>query len=160
MVFAFIVSRFLYHAARYRLENGASLGALEQLMGSRTVGSAVATHFELRAFNILGFLILFVWIFSPVGGQSFLRVLDMTYPPANTSLFYINTLKSPFIIDNATFTDSSFVSAFYSSHSGRPGPSDLWATSRFRFYMLTSRLIFGIKSTMTRRGILPSLDCR
>ncbi|KAK7211784.1 hypothetical protein V2G26_018962 [Clonostachys chloroleuca] len=34
MVFAFIVSRFLYHAARYRLENGASLGALEQLMES------------------------------------------------------------------------------------------------------------------------------
>ncbi|CAG9977310.1 unnamed protein product [Clonostachys byssicola] len=126
MVFAFIVSRFLYHAARYRLENGASLGALEQLMGSRTVGSAVATHFELRAFNMLGVLILFIWVFSPLGGQSFLRVLDIAYPPTNTSLFYMNTLKTRLAFHDDIFKDSSYASAFHLSDSGRPGPRDLW----------------------------------
>ncbi|VUC25805.1 unnamed protein product [Clonostachys rosea] len=126
MVFAFIVSRFLYHAARHRLENGASLGVLEQLMGSRTVGSAVGIHFELCTFNMLGLLILFVWAFSPIGGQSFPRVLHITYPPANTSLFYMNTLNRKYEFGDIPSVSASYISAFFSSYFLQAGPRDLW----------------------------------
>ncbi|CAG9956830.1 unnamed protein product [Clonostachys rosea f. rosea IK726] len=123
MVFSFIISRLLYHAARFRLENGVSLGALEQLMGSRTVGSAVATHFEL------------------LGGQSFLRVLDMTYPPVNTSLFYMNTLKKGLHFDfhNDSNKGVSYISAFYSNEFGRSGPTDLWGNIKIPLLEVDSK---------------------
>lgn len=38
IVFASVVGRLMYETARWRLERGASVGSLEQLMGSRTVG--------------------------------------------------------------------------------------------------------------------------
>ncbi|KAH7253373.1 hypothetical protein B0J15DRAFT_536315 [Fusarium solani] len=62
--------------SRWMLERGATMVTLEQLMGSRTLGAAFLTQAELGAFNLVGLVIVFTWIWSPLGGQALLRMLD------------------------------------------------------------------------------------
>lgn len=45
-------------------------------MGSRTVGGTLLIHIQLRAINLLTLSLILVWIFSPLGGQSVLRMLE------------------------------------------------------------------------------------
>ena len=77
ILFAAIMGRLMYQIARWKLEKGATMGTLEQLMGSRTIGSTVLTQIQLRTFNVLAVLLVLVWAFSPLGGQSLLRMLDL-----------------------------------------------------------------------------------
>ncbi|KAH0430627.1 hypothetical protein CcaCcLH18_07662 [Colletotrichum camelliae] len=53
ILFASVIGRLLSELARWNLENGSSMGLLEQLMGSRTVGSTVQTIIQLRTANII-----------------------------------------------------------------------------------------------------------
>ncbi|KAK0379542.1 hypothetical protein CLIM01_03116 [Colletotrichum limetticola] len=78
--FALVVGRFVAELARWKLESGTSIGLLEQLIGSRTVGSTVQTIWQLRAVNVLGAGLLIIWTFSPLGAQAILRMLrpDLT----------------------------------------------------------------------------------
>ncbi|TEA10795.1 hypothetical protein C8034_v008697 [Colletotrichum sidae] len=75
ILFAAVVGRLMSQIARWRLEHGAKMGMLEQLMGSRTVGGTILVHFQLRALNLLALFLLLIWVFSPLGGQSILRML-------------------------------------------------------------------------------------
>ncbi|CAI6014663.1 unnamed protein product, partial [Clonostachys chloroleuca] len=75
ILFAAITGRSMTQVARWKLEEGASIGSLEQLLGSRTVGGAVLTQYHLRAFNFLGIGILILWAMSPVGSQAILRLV-------------------------------------------------------------------------------------
>ncbi|KAI8722345.1 hypothetical protein NCS52_00378100 [Fusarium sp. LHS14.1] len=75
ILFAAIFGRLIYQMARWSLERGTSLGSLEQLMGSRTVGGAVLTQFQLKALNPLAISLILVWAVSPLGAQSILRML-------------------------------------------------------------------------------------
>ncbi|CAM1509498.1 Fc.00g032370.m01.CDS01 [Cosmosporella sp. VM-42] len=77
IIFASIMGRLMYQIARWKLEKGATMGTLEQLMGSRTLGSTFLTQIQLGSYNLLGFSLLLVWVFSPFGGQSLLRMLDL-----------------------------------------------------------------------------------
>ncbi|KAI8711696.1 hypothetical protein NCS52_01433900 [Fusarium sp. LHS14.1] len=76
ILFAAVMGRLMYQVSRWMLERGATMGTLEQLMGSRTMGAAFLTQVELGAFNILGLALVFVWIWSPLGGQALLRMLS------------------------------------------------------------------------------------
>jgi hypothetical protein len=60
--------------ATYHLERGVALGNLDQLVGSRTLGSTITTHYQLKSYNTLGLGLLILWSISPVGGQAVLRV--------------------------------------------------------------------------------------
>ncbi|KAM5347314.1 hypothetical protein ACJ41O_010319 [Fusarium nematophilum] len=75
ILFASVVGRMVYEAARWKLEQGTAMGSLEQLIGSRTVGSTFLTQLHLGRVNPLGVSLLFVWAFSPIGSQSILRAL-------------------------------------------------------------------------------------
>lgn len=44
-------------------------------MGSRTVASALTTQLQLRSFNNIGLLLIFIWSLSPIGAQSILHIL-------------------------------------------------------------------------------------
>lgn len=70
------MGRCIYQISRWKLEKGGAIGLLEQLLGSRTMGSTVLTHFQLQSFNLIGVLLVLCWAFSPFGGQSLLRMLD------------------------------------------------------------------------------------
>ncbi|RSM04366.1 hypothetical protein CDV31_010068 [Fusarium ambrosium] len=81
ILFASMVGRLVYELARWRLERGSTMGTLEQLMGSRTVGATIITQFSLRIFNPLGICLLLIWSFSPLGAQSLLRMLGSRLDP-------------------------------------------------------------------------------
>jgi hypothetical protein len=76
MFFASVVGRMVYEVARWKLEKGATLGSLEQLLGSRTFGGTLITQLHLPAFNFLGLGLVLIWAFSPLGAQSVLRILE------------------------------------------------------------------------------------
>jgi len=50
-IFAFTVGQTVKNFAAWRLQCGVSLGDLEQLMGSTTVGGTITVHALLRPFN-------------------------------------------------------------------------------------------------------------
>jgi hypothetical protein len=79
--------------AAYRLEQGCSLGLLEQISGSQTLGNAVATQFRMGTFSTLTVVLLAIWSLSPIGSQSSLQFLTTNLIPVttNTSIVYFDT---------------------------------------------------------------------
>lgn len=85
ILFASNVGRFTSEVARWKLESGLTLGSLEQLLGSRTVGSVLTTQFQLKTFNVLGISLILVWTFSPLGTQAILRSLNSRLEPREST---------------------------------------------------------------------------
>ena len=139
----------MYQISRWKLEKGAALGTLEQLLGSRTIGSAILTQFQLRSLNLLGVSLISVWAFSPLGGQSFLRMLrsrfdiitspsEMDYLETNgLNLFQVTTndigsdTTSPedlqgLIAGATALLDGFYNTALTSSYSLENSTMDVW----------------------------------
>lgn len=130
MIFAAIMSRMLYQIARWKLENGASLETLEQLMGSRTLGAALMIHCQLRSANVLTLGLLLVWACSPLGGQAFLRILRSESRPVATSARYYDTFADDLVAFGSSAADEAedrlFSAAVTSHDSFKTRPRDLW----------------------------------
>lgn len=136
----------VFEAARWKLEKGATIGLLEQLIGSRTVGSTLTTQINLGKFNILGFVLLVLWAFSPLGSQSVLRMLGTQLEPVYEAsrVFYFDTdARSQLASDlpwspessTNTATQSSYIrtmytSLFLASASSKRNPMDIWGNVR------------------------------
>ena len=93
IVFAAVVSRLMRAAALWRAECGTKLGVLEQLIGSHNLAGAVQRVFLLRRYTLLGLAIVALWLLSPLGGQSSLRILDLAQSTVISSqvVSYFNT---------------------------------------------------------------------
>ncbi|KAJ4136586.1 hypothetical protein NW768_004203 [Fusarium equiseti] len=142
IAFASIVGRMVFEAARWKLEKGATLGLLEQLIGSRTVGSTFITQIGLGKLNILGLVLLSLWAFSPLGSQAVLRTLGSKLEPvlSTSSALYFSTdaqtrLAQPFPIshsmsawDSRDFGHLSnmFSALFFTSEERKTDPMDIW----------------------------------
>ncbi|KAF2625690.1 hypothetical protein BU25DRAFT_345329 [Macroventuria anomochaeta] len=75
IVYAAILGRTLRRVGLYMAEKGSTVGTLERVIGCQSLFSAIERQYTLRHFDVLGVLILLVWLLSPVGGQSSLRLL-------------------------------------------------------------------------------------
>ena len=53
LVYSVVVGRVLIKAAAWKLERGTTLGILEQLMGSQTIGGTLIAHYRLLAYSDL-----------------------------------------------------------------------------------------------------------
>lgn len=131
MIFAFVMSRFLYQLARSGLEKGVSLGTLEQLMGSSTLGSTFKIHLELRTLNILGLTLLCAWSLSPLGGQSLLRILHEGTLSKTTVVAYADTVNEGQRL--SFFADATYFSSIFSPTTIKEGPEDLWGNVKIPF---------------------------
>jgi hypothetical protein len=62
-------------------------------MGSRTFFSTISTQLMLQSFNLLGIGLILLWALSPLGGQSSLNVINITYKFtfSNSSVKYFNS---------------------------------------------------------------------
>ena len=69
--------------ASYKLEQGCSLGLLEQLIGSQTIGNTIATHFSLRSLNFNSVLLFIIWCLSPLASQAALLIISHQRNPVS-----------------------------------------------------------------------------
>lgn len=130
MTFALAMSRLLSQAARFGLEKGTSLGILEQLMGSRTMGAVIATHFNLRIMNPLAVALLCTWILSPLGSQAFLRILHSIPKSSHTSVVAPETI---YTAKNWDPTNVTFLAALFSDQLTLDGPMDIFGNVKIPF---------------------------
>ncbi|OAL43180.1 hypothetical protein IQ07DRAFT_593355 [Pyrenochaeta sp. DS3sAY3a] len=76
IIYAAILGKFLRRLGLYKVERGITIGNLERLIGCQSIFSTVERQFGLRRFDFLGFVVLFAWLLSPLGGQASLRLLS------------------------------------------------------------------------------------
>ncbi|KXH59981.1 hypothetical protein CSAL01_11978 [Colletotrichum salicis] len=102
IIFASVVGRLMTEATRLRLERGATLGSLEQLIGSRIVGATVITLFNFPSFNVLGASLAITWALSPLGTQSLLRTATSLLEPqvTRTNITYFDNSARSELADN------------------------------------------------------------
>ncbi|RTE78990.1 hypothetical protein BHE90_006510 [Fusarium euwallaceae] len=150
ILFASMVGRLVYELARWRLERGSTMGTLEQLMGSRTVGATIITQFSLRIFNPLGICLLLIWSFSPLGAQSLLRMLGSRLDPKMepSTIVYFDTNGQTRAARNLGFQasgvdtmspfESSLLASWYNAlilapEDSKTDPMDLWRNVKIPF---------------------------
>lgn len=97
MLFAAVVGSCLKGVVTYSLQTGrgATIGMLEQLLGSQSIYRAISTQIRMHALNPLGILLLVLWSLSPLGGQASLRVISIgSYlKQSNTTVIAVNLFQ-------------------------------------------------------------------
>jgi hypothetical protein len=130
--FAIVVGTAIKQLAAWKLEQGASLGFLEQVLGSLSVGSTLATQLCFRRINILALILLASWSLSPLGSQSCLQVLAFGNRPIieNLNVHHFNTEMIPGFYEGDIWDLPSLNALFSSSlmapASVRESSVDLW----------------------------------
>jgi hypothetical protein len=144
LLFAALMGRFFRHLGIWLAERGTTLGRLEQLVGCQSVFLAIERQICLRNFSIVGLCSILVWLLSPFGGQSALRLLrqEEHYLNSTQTLHYIDpqnvqdsymTGASSLNSGRSTFT-SLFLAALLSSTNFQTAPSDLWGNVKLPSY--------------------------
>lgn len=114
VVFAAITARLMKGMALRRAEQGTNLGVsllmlptwavawfaeanlvqlLEQLNGSQSFAGAIERIIFLRRYSLIGSAVIIMWCLSPLGGQSSLRILDISTREKRSEgqIWYFNT---------------------------------------------------------------------
>ncbi|KAF2468548.1 uncharacterized protein BDR25DRAFT_335386 [Lindgomyces ingoldianus] len=144
VIFAALMGRCFKYVGLYRAERGISLGRLEQLVGCQSLFSALERQTALRSWSILGLLLTLIWLLSPLGGQSALRLLDQEtkFVKSTVTINYLNptSMGDSFLMGasalntgRATFT-SVFLAALLSSSKYQATPMDLWGNVKVPAY--------------------------
>lgn len=137
ILFAVVIGRMTRAIATYLLERGVSLGVLEQLSRSSTLGNTILNYFLIRTYNLVGVGLLILWALSPLGGQSTLHIISTTREPfvSSANVSYLNALNtqlnSPFSIgaDFASILpqlNSIYSSSLMAPESVKRSPRDQW----------------------------------
>lgn len=142
LFFSFIVGRATIKIASWKLERGTTLGLLESLMGSRTVGGTFVTSLRLWPLTFLGLGLIALWSLSPLGSQAILRMVSTTNTvmPASPNLAYISTRQPSYSGDlrfqNTWF--SGFASLFGASLLApvavKTSAMDLWGNVKIPLF--------------------------
>ncbi|KAF2735281.1 hypothetical protein EJ04DRAFT_576229 [Polyplosphaeria fusca] len=144
VIFAALMGRFFKHTGLFLAERGTTLGRLEQLVGCQSLFSALERQIALRSWSIIGLLLTLVWLLSPLGGQSALRLFG-TEERFETTDSTFNYLDSNSLMDSfcggasmmnsgrSTYT-SLFLAALLSSSRYQATPMDLWGNLKLPAY--------------------------
>ena len=134
IVFAAVVGRLMRCIAQWLAESGIKLGLLEQLVGSQSISSTVERMVMLKRYGFLSTIIVLLWCFSPLGGQSSLRTLSSrpSVIQSRRGVDYFNVDN----IDGSTFFSSGtdvggalnavFQAALIASQDVQRSPVDPW----------------------------------
>lgn len=119
----------------WRLENGARIGTLEQLIGSTSLGGTIASVFSLRLFNALAPTLLLIWALSPIGGQSSLHlvVAGTRHELSTVNITYYDTRSESVFAQNQNSidyylptTNAIFQTSMMAPSSATSSQRDLW----------------------------------
>lgn len=93
ILFAAVCSRLMRTYALWRAEKGETLGVLEQMSGSQNLLAAVERAILIPGLGFTSTGIVLLWLLSPIGGQSSLRVLGrgVSVTTGEAPLYYFNT---------------------------------------------------------------------
>lgn len=144
LLFAALMGRFFRHLGIWLAERGTTLGRLEQLIGCQSVFLAIERQICLRNFSVVGICSILIWLLSPFGGQSALRVLrqEENYLNATETLQYL----SPMNVQNTTMGGGSmvntgrstftplFLAALLSSGDFQRSSTDIWGNVKIPSY--------------------------
>jgi hypothetical protein len=89
-MFAAIMGQFMTVIAAWKLEQSITIGLLEYLLASRSLGSAFLSLMKLRIFNTWVPLVLGVWCLSPLGGQASLRAVTSMSGTSPMQFIYLD----------------------------------------------------------------------
>jgi hypothetical protein len=136
IMFAAIVGQLMTVIASWKLERSITIGRLEYLLGSRSLGAAFISLIKLRIINTLVPVILIVWCLSPLGGQASLRAVssDVAYTNSSADFYYLdnNNNTTPINVYASAadsynpVIDSLFVTALASSNASKNGSQDMY----------------------------------
>lgn len=138
-MFSAVTGRAAVKFATWKLEQGATLGLLEQLMGSRTVASTILTATHLRSFNLCGLGLILLWSLSPIGSQAVLHILDAPLRPVSTvtNAGYFNLRQQSYAAPAATFKTQWFSgfsillgASLTAPNAVKEGTMDLWGNPK------------------------------
>jgi hypothetical protein len=144
LIFAALMGRFFRYMGLYLAERGTTLGRLEHLVGCQSVFTALERQIAFRSWSAIGLFTVLVWLLSPVGGQSALRLIGQENNNVSSivTVHYIDPLsaKNSFLLDDtsssgerATFR-SIFLAALLSSSKYQDTPMDLWGNVKLPTY--------------------------
>lgn len=145
LVFSVIVGRAMAKVASWKVERGSTVGLLERLMGSRTVGGTIITQFRLWRFSLVGLALILLWLLSPVGGQAVLRILSTTSTEAisNATVNYLNSRQQ--VYAGWPAFDSwypgfagIFTASLLAPAAVKTGPTDLWGNLKIPYFSTLS----------------------
>ncbi|KAJ5841143.1 hypothetical protein N7534_010973 [Penicillium rubens] len=95
VLFAAIAGSSIKSIASWRIQTtrGATIGLVEQCLGSQTITGAFLTHIRLRAVNFAAIFTVLLWCLSPLGSQASLRVISIvpSYPGNEVELTTLDT---------------------------------------------------------------------
>lgn len=135
IMFAAIMGRLMSDIALYRAERGIRLGTVEQLVQGTSLAGSIKAAFFLRNRTIWGLLIILVWCFSPIGGQSSLRRLSIRNAISlqNRLIVYATGLKSPYSIADNEVVASTLQAAVLAPNETKNDPRDSWQNPKMPF---------------------------
>jgi hypothetical protein len=135
--FAIVVGHLMTTVATWRAEQGEKIRVLEQLLGSKTIGSTVVTVFKLRSFSVLGPALISLWALSPLGGQAALRIasIDVKYSVETTNFSTVNFDSEPLVNANdrassGILTDAIFGSSLLGPPIIKASAQDTWGNMK------------------------------
>ncbi|TVY75912.1 hypothetical protein LSUE1_G010143, partial [Lachnellula suecica] len=148
LFFSFIVGRAAIKIASWKLERGTTLGLLESLMGSRTVGGTFVTQLRLWPLTFMGVGLIALWSLSPLSSQAILRMVSTTDSavPAPLNISYTSTRQPSYSGDsqfqNSWFAGfaSMFGAALLAPPAVKTSPMDLWGNVKIPLFSSLSDL--------------------
>ncbi|KAI5803062.1 hypothetical protein EDC01DRAFT_702806 [Geopyxis carbonaria] len=159
ILFAMIIGKTLKNIARWRIEHGERIGVLEQLLGSTTLAATLETQFQVRVFGLTSVALILLWVLSPLGGQSSLRVLRIS-DVKNTTAHDVAYASTYYDMNNFTIVtggqsydeisiNTLMATTLMSPAASKNGSMDIWGNLKIP---LMASLI---DSTQDKDGWLP-----
>ena len=110
-------------------------------MQSRTLFTTINTQLSIRSFGPLGIGLIMIWVLSPLGSQSCLRIFTTGLQPRtkNQTISYVDTMTNEMfssVNDNNWFTsslDPMYVASILSPQSVKNSSMDLWGNVKIPY---------------------------
>ncbi|KAJ5177627.1 uncharacterized protein N7500_000326 [Penicillium coprophilum] len=143
VLFAAIAGSSIKSIASWRIQTtgGATIGLVEQCLGSQTITGAILTQIRLRAVNSMAILTVLLWCLSPLGSQASLRVISIvpSYPSNQVELTSLNTFTQyqygygQGLSEAKTSIANPLIAALSAASLLANRNQDLWGNIRFPF---------------------------
>ncbi|OQE10439.1 hypothetical protein PENVUL_c004G09470 [Penicillium vulpinum] len=141
VLFAAIAGSSIKSIASWRIQTtaGATIGLVEQCLGSQTITGAILTQIRLRAVNFLAIFTVVLWCLSPLGSQASLRVISIvpSYPGNPIELTTLDTF-TPYqygygqgVTEAVTAVANPMIASLSAASLLATRNQDLWGNIRF-----------------------------